>query len=411
VAAVAVLPAASAGEPAVPAGLCGRLGDCGGVPVLEVWGTPEQEARAHGYLMAERILDLFDGYVLDESMLASPVLYESILVPGVRRQFEWPAEREKELRALLAGMQERLGADAVRSKKLNRALRVEDLMIANALADWFGSLCSTVSVWGALTPDGQTITARNLDYPSAGGMAAGQVIMIYRGDGHCRPWAGVGWPGLVGVYTGMNDGGVTIAMHDATGRPPAQTEGFTPRSLILREALEAASPESFVADVRAVFRRRHVMVGNNIHVSAPRRGREPAAVVFEYDANAFEDGVTVRRATDNPTPLADAIWCTNHMRLRKEPVKSRRFARVQKRLANLAGEKETLDVDEAMKLIHSIRQKTTVHSVVFEPATRVMHVHIPAAREQAVTLRLAEWLARPVGGSAAPPAARAEDKP
>jgi hypothetical protein len=393
--------ASRADDPQSSKPLCGRLTQHQGIPVLELWGTPEQAGYAHGYLLAERIVRLLDEYVLSERLIRDPAVYEALLLPGVRRQFVWSEAHERELKALGAGIRDKLGQENARSAKLDRPLRVEDLMISNALADWHGMLCSTFSAWGELTTDGRTITARNLDFPSTPVMERAQFILVYRGDGKGRPWAGVSWPGLIGVYTAMNRDGVTITMHDAAGLPPSHPDGFTPRSLALRAALEAAGPKSFVEDVRQVFRGQRVIVGNNVHVSAPLLPERPPAAVFEYDANERDEGVTVRLPEANAPELADALWCTNHLRLRRAPIDCERYERLSRGLAELRAAGRKLDPPSAMKLIGTVRQHSTLHSVCFVPDRRTMYVHIPAVIDKVVEFKLDDWLRRPLGEGAA----------
>jgi hypothetical protein len=298
-------------------------------------------------------------------------------------------------------MRDRLGTDRLRSAVLDRPLTLEDLMAANALADWFGMACSTFSAWGSLTDDGQTITARNLDFPSTTIMERSQIVLIYRGDGKTEPWIGITWPGMIGVYTAMSRAGVTITMHDARGLKPSETIGFTPRSLILREALEKASAHNFADDVRAVLESRRVMVGNNIHVSAPlgTDGRPPA-VVFEYDANSQGSGVTVRDSAANAPALSEALWCTNHQRLRTPPQQCWRYEQIQKQLGQLAAAGEKLDVAAAQELIRGVKTDITLHTVCFVPNTKTIHVQIPAISDKTVEFDLDQWLRRPIDATA-----------
>ncbi|MBU0641096.1 MAG: hypothetical protein KKB50_19730 [Planctomycetes bacterium] len=386
--------ASSFGQSDAPSTVSGRLTRHQGLPVLELWGQPEEAGFAHGYLLAQDILRLVDEYALHESVVASPQVYETMLMPGIRRKFTWPRAAEEELAAVLAGMRARIGAERCRSERLGRPLRVDDLMITNALADWHGMLCSTFSAWGALTEDGQTITARNLDFPSTPTMRKEQLVLIYHGGRHRKSWIGVTWPSLIGVYTAMNSDGVSMLMHDAGGLPPTHADGFTPRSLILREALEAAQAETFVADVRRALTGRRVMVGNNIHVSAPVREGRPPAVVFEYDANSREDGVTERFARHNDAALPNALWCTNHMRLRRAPRECERFARLEAALSAAARAGSRIGPATAQDVIGRVRQDTTLHTAVFWPARRTMHVSIPSVSDLVVEFKLDEWLAR-----------------
>ena len=390
------------GQPSEP--VCGRLSEQDGLRVLELWGAPEEAAYAHGYLLAEDIISMFDEFMFSEAVVPNPAVYETMLVPSVRRQFAWSEQVEAELRAMGRGMRDRLGAGNVRSQRLGRELGVEDLMIGNALADWFGMLCSTVSVWGDLSADGQTLTARNLDFPSTASMAKGQIVVIRRNEPGNHSWMGVSWPAMIGVYTAINDEGVTMLMHDANGLPPSESVGFTPRSLILREALESASAESYVEDVTRVFRTRRVLIGNNIHVSAPRRDDCPPAVVFEYDANERDAGVTVRSVANGGSPLANALWCTNHLRARREPVDCSRYITLGDALEKAAAAGKKLDAAALLQLVLLARQRTTLHSVCLEPSRRTMYVLIPAICERVVEFDLTQWLKR----SAADAARKAE---
>lgn len=390
--------------PRAPRPLCGRLAAHDGLPTLELWGTPEQAGYAHGFLLARHIVDLIDGYMLDPRIMPNPQAYETLLVPNVRRQFTWGPAQERELQALLGGMRDRLGPGGVRSRILDRELAVEDLMAANALADWFGMLCSTFSAWGPLTTDGQTLTARNLDFPSTSIMEQLQLVVIRRGDADRHSWIGVSWPGLIGVYTAMSDAGVTMLMHDAAGLPPSEPVGFTPRALILREALESATAADFVEDVRAVFRKRRVLVGNNIHVSGPHGDGRPPAVVFEYDANPSEEGVTTRTAATSGTAVTTALWCTNHLRLRRPPHECWRYGRLDEQLTRMREAGRQLDPEGALELIRSVKQETTLHSVCFVPHQKTMYVIVPAVREGVAEFELDDWSRDPAerAGRSAP---------
>ncbi|MFH1748694.1 MAG: hypothetical protein ABIG44_16795 [Planctomycetota bacterium] len=137
------------------------------------------------------------------------------------------------------------------------------------------------------------------------------------------------------------------------------------------------------------------MVGNNIYVSGPRRPDNPPPAVFEYDPNKLDQGLTRRLPTHNSDQLSAALWCTNPMRLRRSPVECRRYMLLERQLTELEQSGRQLDVDRALKLIHRVRQRTTLHSVVFLPARRIMHVHIPAFGDEVVEFRLDEWQTRP----------------
>ncbi len=369
-------------------GLTGRLGRCQQLRVLELWGTRQQAGYTHGYLLASEIIDLIDGYVLDENIIADPATYETLLVANVDRMFTFSQADREELQAMLKGARARLGDD-FRSARLDRPLDLRDLMVINTIADWFGFLCSSLSVWGSVSTDGELRTGRNLDFPNTPIMARGQIVLFYQADP--RNWAAVSWPGLIGVYTGFSADGITMLMHDANGLAASRSNGFVPRSLILRRALVAARPESFLTDVAAVFRQSPVMVGNNIHVSGPG---DPPAGVFEYDGSPGDDGVTLRLARDNDAHLQSALWCTNHMRSRRAPDPGWRFPRLTRKVNHAAQYEQPISRERLFVLMEEVRQEMTLHTVVFEPRQRTMHVRIPVLSDQTVTFQLDQWWRR-----------------
>lgn len=374
--------------------LHGRLSTHDGLSVLEVWGSPAEAGYAQGWLVGDRIPDLFDKFLLDPTMLPNLGMYEGMLLRSTRIQFDWDADVLAEIEGIVRGATDRIGAK-FRSEKLDRMLTVDDLLVANTIADLFGEKCSSFSVWGDLTEDGQTLTARNLDFPSTPTMARGAIVVIRAlPDGH--GWASLTWPGMVGVVTAMSDRGVCIAMHDANAlHPNARTYGFKPRAITLRKALEAAKPESFVDDIAGVFRKSPVYCGNNIHTSRPMLpGNDaPPAAVLEYDGNARDAGVTIRGPAA-PSQLA-ALWCTNDVRTRQEPRKCWRFDKISKQLDEWNAAHSKVDVEKAFGLLHEIRQEISLHSVVFTPADRTMRIRIPGQIEGTATIRLADWLKRP----------------
>lgn len=390
-----------ASAPATAPALSGRLDTQAGITVVELWGSPDQAGYAQGWLLGAKLVRLFDEVLLDPDLGTPPPAYEGVLRPLVERLFTWEPQYEQELAGILRGLRARLGPDGARSARLDRPLDLDDLKVVNTLADWRGVLCSSLSAWGSLTADGGTLTARNLDYPGTPTLRRAQIVVIRRGQGDARPWIGVSWPGIIGVYTGMNDAGVTLSIHDASGLPPTNPAGLTPRALALREALEAAGPEQYVEDVRRVLARRRVLVGNNVHVSGPAAARDPAhppAVVFEYDGNERDGGVTMRGPGTDRVP-AEALCCTNHMRSRRPASGCERYAQLTDRLVAARDAGEKLDPAAALAVIRAVANETTVHSVVFVPARRELWVQIDPAQPAPARFDLAAWLARGVGAA------------
>src|SRR5262249_606373 len=72
-------------------------------------------------------------------------------------------------------------------------------------------LCSALMVEGQRSATGGPLLGRNLDYPSLGYVHEYSLVTVYRPKGK-HAFVSVGFPGLVGCLSGMNDAGLTVAV-------------------------------------------------------------------------------------------------------------------------------------------------------------------------------------------------------
>jgi hypothetical protein len=86
------------------------------------------------------------------------------------------------------------------------------------------------------SPSGRLLFGRNLDFPSMGVVHRFGLVILSRGEGR-RPIASVSWPGLLGVLSGMNDAGLTLAVMVVYFVEDAKAG--VPYALLFREILEA----------------------------------------------------------------------------------------------------------------------------------------------------------------------------
>ena len=239
---------------------------------------------------------------------------------------------------------------------------------------------------------GQIATARNLDFYRLPGIVAQQMVMIHKPSKTGRKkWVSITWAGLIGCYTGMNEEGVTINMHDCRPGPSSISRGFLPRSLALRDAIEAASAAEALDDVEQILRRRPTMFGNNIHVSSPFTGKNIPAAVFEYDPNRKLDGGVTRRTADPDTglPSSKSIICTNHYLLRTQPIVCERFDTIRASLLSLALDGKGVGRHTAFGIMHQVSQRgdgvLTAHTVYMLPNTRELYLSTASATQSSPT--------------------------
>ncbi len=357
----------------------GALKRVEGVPVLRVWGSSHERGLAHGYLLADRIIGVLDGYLAAEALSGGPSQYEAT-VRRLNGAVSISQPYMEELRGMLAGVEKRLGGKTT-VPRLGRNLTLADLVAVNCVPDTAGFGCSSFAAWGELTASGQTIAGRNLDWHTLDALRDTQVVIAHmpdKGDKHAA-WISVTWPGLIICLTGMNEHGVTVSMHDVDARSSESPTRPTPRGFALRAALEAARPESAVDEIGKVLRGYTVLVGNNVPVAFPCENGRPASVVFEYDGNRRKgNGVTVRSVAGRRKAgkkSASFQIATNHYRKRLEAGQCGRYERLEKGLSQLSP--GSLGVDQAWKLLEAVSKSgglTTYHSVVFEPNARRLHV-------------------------------------
>lgn len=230
--ALLLLPACASakGDPfRFPAGKAGpaELKHVNGVPVLVVSGTPAEVGTGVGALAlkpARRVLgyprDLLDHHGIGK-------LWPAMLLAGKGMLRRFPEDYAAELDAVRRAS----GADA------------DDLVAGNTLFDVKRSLaCSALMVTPQASATGGPLLARNLDYPSLGYVHEYTLVTVYRPKGKLA-FVSVGFPGLVGVLSGMNEAGLCVAVLEVTevkdGETPFDARGV-PYALCLREMLEKA---------------------------------------------------------------------------------------------------------------------------------------------------------------------------
>jgi hypothetical protein len=97
--------------------------------------------------------------------------------------------------------------------------------------------CTSFALGPDATVDGHVLVARTFDFEAGEWFDRDKVVFLVREDG-ALPFASVGWPGFVGVVTGMNAEGLVVTVHGGRAGHP-RAEGV-PVSLSLREVLSRA---------------------------------------------------------------------------------------------------------------------------------------------------------------------------
>ena len=334
----------------------------GSIPVVTLAGNPEQLGRQHAALLAEPARELMQ--------------FPKRLFEEVDQAWMWPF-------AVSAGQTLLTHAPADHQAEFAAATTHEildagTLAVANTLLELRNIGCSTLVVEPKRSATGGLLFGRNFDFPPFGLLDRFGLVLVVRPDGK-HAFAAVGYPGLLGVLSGMNDAGLCVATLDvyetADGSPGFDPRG-SPMAFTFRQILEECTT---VAEAEALLRRTPATTRTNLTVCDHTHG-----AVFEITPKQV-----VRRDSE-----AGLLPCTNHFRspgLTSDEV-CERYATLA-----TAADEQVVDVEQLHAYLHQANQgEFTLQTMVFEPRELVLHLALgtpPTSAHALERLELGELLA------------------
>jgi hypothetical protein len=386
--------------PAFSAPVQGTLEKIGDVQVLRVHGTPQEMGRAHGYLLADEIIaDVQDSA---KFFFGDANGYEGAL-QLTAAAIEFPESSKLELAGILVGITERKG-EAPRVEFFGRPLKLEDLMLGNALDTLRAFGCSGFTVWGDKAGNAGIITGRNFDFDVMGEKLGPSLIIVRAPEGR-RQAASVASAGYIGVYTGLNEDGVCAFLHDGTGpHVNKPLKKYVPLAIGLKDFLEEVTPADAMTGAEASLHKiAPYPFSYLVRIIAPRvKGRDDApARVFRVDG----DGLSQNPLGDNGCSIT-----TNHyLDQDLKPVPSAgtnstfRYDRLAERVNSLVDSKVAWEALKSVA-VRSSRSEATQHSLVVYPELRVVEIafaspgkdgFIPAPDNKPLVLPFDKLFSRP----------------
>ena len=314
-----------------------------GVAVLHLRGEPAERGRQQGALLRKQFRVLRERYL--ERFVREGAQRTAARLAAMGFQQFMPPEYVAEMKALAAAA----GEDYV------------GVLLANTFLDSSRALfCSVVIAGGEASRSGRLLFARNNDFPTFGvAHKASMLIVTHHTQPGRHSFVSIGWPGVVGVVSGMNDAGLCLATLVSLSRKGV-SPGM-PYCMMLRQILETCdTPQQALALVKRTRR----TSANNLAVAAPKG--QP--LVIEYSS----DKVVARR------PVRGLLLATNHFRSKQhvpvpKPIDNR-FATLQALTQRHRG---SIDVPMLKRTLHAVNQgEMTMQSMIFEPTTRRIHLSV-----------------------------------
>ena len=237
--------------------------------------------------------------------------------------------------------------------------------------------CSTLFVESERTDSGKPLYGRNLDFPTAGYLNELSLVTVYRQPGK-HAFVSVGFPGMIGCLSGMNDAGLTIAVlevYDTKEEGTQFDETGIPYAMCIRRMLEDCTTIEEAEKALRGMKRTTIL---NLAV-----GDAKHAAVFEFTTKS----VVVRKSQNQ------VAICTNHFRTDELCTATKCF-----RYDRLAQCEEKVDVATLAKRLHTANQGGhTLQTMIFEPSTLTLHLAIgkcPTSALPMKTLELKELFTR-----------------
>ena len=205
--------------------------------VVRLSGSHHEIGVQHGRLLRNEIRALYDAYVVAGIVEKEGRPLHQLVAAARHYDAFVPARYREEMRGIAEGS----------------GMTYEQILVINTFADALlgeSRFCSAVAVNGR---DG-LLVGRNLDWMNHRVAHRSGVVFILEPSG-ARRVISVGWPGMTGVVTGMNDAGLAVSMNMAFANdlePRAMPALIRIREMLERDATPRAAAARAIATPRTI---------------------------------------------------------------------------------------------------------------------------------------------------------------
>lgn len=308
------------------------------IPIVQLHGTSAELGQQHAKAESASIHQLFDRYLL--VFIGSGA--KRFFALGAANMFEnqLRPEHREEVHALAEHL----------------AIDERETMLGQCFLDLAQlSGCSTITLPASASPDHVARFGRNLDFWSLNIADKYTTVFVVRPVDGRLAYAAIGWPGMVGVLSGMNERGLCLANMEVPRTP--RFPAAMPYTLLYRTVLERCSTVDQAIDL---LKKTPCQTANNLMLMDAAGNR----AVVELSPEAIH----VRTASDTA-----ALISTNHQRDQDADTPGRcvRYDYLHQTSHNEFGR---IDEKAVQQLLGHVGSHGTLQSMVFEPANRILYL-------------------------------------
>jgi hypothetical protein len=223
------------------------VSDTGNITVIKVWGNHFERGYASGYLLADKIKDVYENYIIPS--FGSSLAFAKNIV-STNNHLRIDSIYVDEAKGMIQGISD-AGIIMANVDYLDILVANTFLDLANLGSKFSGinmqNGCSSLISWGNATTNtslnGKSVLSRHLDWTTNYNLINNQVIVVHFPDEvDEQEWLLIGFAGQISVLSGLNESGVGVMQHMLSDVSAGGNlnMSYEPIWFSLRKAIESA---------------------------------------------------------------------------------------------------------------------------------------------------------------------------
>jgi hypothetical protein len=320
----------------------GELTQVNGKWILQTWGTHQERGYAHGYLLSQPIMQIFNTYIYPIVAMSNPTVYNN-MTTFYSAYFDVEAKYVQEAQGMIDGMQ--ASGSSIYNTGLQRNLNAIDILTFNCLVDLYYYNryvqnntkleldCSSLSSWGTATSAdsilaGGLVITRFMDWNQDGSLIANPLLMVsHPSEPNEQKWIAFTYPGMFGALSAISESGKAAFLNTGNVHSHNNINGVHPILLSIRNGIELQDYNNDgndnMTDVYNAVANELSLSGTIIHTIS----ENPDVMTGVIETNNSQ-GTVLRTTIHNDALPGSHLAATNHFRLLNYPVCCTRYANI-----------------------------------------------------------------------------------